>query len=568
MKLESFSVEKFRSITSGYNLPIRQSTVLIGKNNEGKSNILRALVRSLEILTDFRTLRMMDGRIVHPYIMRGKYNWESDFPVSLQASEPKGESIFRLEFTLNPSETKAFHQEVKSTLNGTLPIELCIGPSAIRFRVLKKGPGAKILSQKKDLIARFLAKRINIKYIPAIRTAEAAHEIVTEMVERELAAVQDQPDFKDALAKIAAAQDPILKRISTQIAQTLKEFLPDVSNVKISISRDATHRALRRNCDIKVNDGTLTDLTAKGEGVQSLAALSLMRHISEARATGSNLILAIEEPESHLHPDAIHRLRTVLAEIAGKHQVIMTTHCPVFVDRLNSDANIIVHRNQASPAPDIASIRSVLGVRAADNLRSAEVVLIVEGEGDRRLFRAILAAESPEFERALNSGVLAVDSLLGGANLAYKLALIRDTICTAHCFMDDDATGRSAATKAQSEKLLNDRDITFSKCPGLKESEIEDLIDRGVYESMLKTDFGITLTPRFKSARKWSDRMGEVFQSQGKTWDDAVVTRVKNRVVDLALSNPKQVFNANLRGPIDALISELKAKLGDRLKTI
>ena len=41
MRLVSFSVTNYRSITKAYKLPIRQATILIGPNNEGKSNILR-----------------------------------------------------------------------------------------------------------------------------------------------------------------------------------------------------------------------------------------------------------------------------------------------------------------------------------------------------------------------------------------------------------------------------------------------------------------------------------------------------------------------------------------------
>ena len=47
MQLVSFSVTNYRSITAAYKLSVRQSTVLIGPNNEGKSNVLRALVTAL-----------------------------------------------------------------------------------------------------------------------------------------------------------------------------------------------------------------------------------------------------------------------------------------------------------------------------------------------------------------------------------------------------------------------------------------------------------------------------------------------------------------------------------------
>src|SRR3972149_4703482 len=119
-----------------------------------------------------------------------------------------------------------------------------------------------------------------------------------------------------------------------------------------------------------------------------------MRHASESRAGGKHLILAIEEPESHLHPSAIHQLKSVLTEIARTNQVIMTTHCPLFVDRTSIKSNIVVHDNKAAPARNVKEIRDVLGVRASDNLQHAELILLVEGEEDRKAIRALLSHHS------------------------------------------------------------------------------------------------------------------------------------------------------------------------------
>ena len=43
MKIVKFSVTNFRSITNANKIPISQITILMGKNNEGKSNLLKAL---------------------------------------------------------------------------------------------------------------------------------------------------------------------------------------------------------------------------------------------------------------------------------------------------------------------------------------------------------------------------------------------------------------------------------------------------------------------------------------------------------------------------------------------
>lgn len=61
MELVSFSVTNYRSITTAYKLPVKQATILIGPNNEGKSNILRALVTALEVLQSLGGRRITGG---------------------------------------------------------------------------------------------------------------------------------------------------------------------------------------------------------------------------------------------------------------------------------------------------------------------------------------------------------------------------------------------------------------------------------------------------------------------------------------------------------------------------
>jgi len=50
MELISFSVQNYRSIAKANRIEVGRSTVLVGPNNEGKSNVLRALVTAMEVL--------------------------------------------------------------------------------------------------------------------------------------------------------------------------------------------------------------------------------------------------------------------------------------------------------------------------------------------------------------------------------------------------------------------------------------------------------------------------------------------------------------------------------------
>ena len=54
MQLTSFSVSNFRSITAAKKVNLANYSVLVGANNEGKSNILHALAIGLEAIEAYK----------------------------------------------------------------------------------------------------------------------------------------------------------------------------------------------------------------------------------------------------------------------------------------------------------------------------------------------------------------------------------------------------------------------------------------------------------------------------------------------------------------------------------
>lgn len=561
MRLVSFTVENYRSIIRAHKIRTDQSTVLIGPNNEGKSNILRALVAAMHVLTRGSILGVgrPEIRLAGPGV-RTIYDWSRDFPVHLQKKTP-GESIVILEFELTAEEIEAFRQDIKSNLNGTLPLRITFAPDKVKVEVAKQGKGAKTLSSKSGKIARFVASRLDFEHIPAVRTANEAIRIVNQLVERELAPLERNPDYIDALNRIQSLQEPLLRTLSDSIKDTLIKFLPDISDVELQISSERRYRALRQ-CEIVVNDGEPTLLQYKGDGVQSLAALGIMRHASERLGTATNLVIAIEEPESHLHPNAIHGLRDVLSELSQKHQLVISTHCPLFVYRPRINCNIIVKDKKARPATSIQEIREILGVRASDNLRHAELVLLVEGSDDEIALSSLLCSESTTLQSAFKNGIIAIETLTGATNLPYKVGLIVDALCRVHCFLDYDKTGIGSFNKARLQGLLTEADVNFSTCQGMAESELEDLYDPSVYTQAIENTYGVTLkSAKFRTNEKWSHRLHETFRQQGKHWDDRLEIELKLTVAKLVESNPQNALHPSRRSSFDSLMHTLEQKI-------
>lgn len=566
MRIVSFSVRNFRSISKTAKLRFHDGiTTLIGPNNEGKSNILLALVAALDVASRLHHYTLLrGGRLYAPHLGDRVYRWAADFPVALQATVPRGRSEFDLEFELTTSEVAAFRSEIQSSLNGTLPIRIELGQEEPKFAVRKRGPGGKALSAKASKIARFIGNRIDLLYIPAIRPASAATSVIEQMVAMQLSSLQQNAEYKAAMARVEELQQPLLRTIGKSISETLKVFLPDVRDVNVAIPSEQRYRNLARSVEVTIDDGTPTSLSRKGDGVQSLAALGMMRHAAQQQGQAKRLVLAIEEPESHLHPHAIHELKKVLDDLANQHQVIITTHCPLFVERREIAANILVADNVAEPARDVRHIRDIMGIRVSDNLVSAEVLLMVEGDQDRTAVRSLLSHHSIRLRKALSSGVLAIDVLGGGSNLSYKLTLAREAMCIAHSLIDNDLAGREAVKRAMESGILAIVDLTHTNCPGMAQSELEDFYDAQLIAQSIATEYGVIATDRLFTGtnKKWTDRMRELFQNSGKPWDDSVAMNLKWLVAREVARSPGKALHASRRAVFDALVGALERKLG------
>ncbi len=117
MKLNSFSITNFRSIIKAHDIPINDISILVGKNNEGKSNILTALSIAMKALTWWISslpYRFGNGQYKRE---RDSYKWERDFPISLQNKKTKKktdkETIFKLVFEFSDEEIVSLHKLFK-----------------------------------------------------------------------------------------------------------------------------------------------------------------------------------------------------------------------------------------------------------------------------------------------------------------------------------------------------------------------------------------------------------------------------------------------------------------------
>lgn len=555
MKLTKFTIKNFRSITDGSEIDFTEYSVLVGRNNEGKTTVLLALKMAMDAL-------ISHGRGTRSRLSRiGRYEWDRDFPISLQnKSRIKKETIFRLYFELNDAEQVEFKKVIKSITNGDLCIEISFDEkSEPNFLVPKRGSSS--LTKKSSIISKYIAERIQFTYIPAIRTEREAISAINEMIEEELATLENEIKYKDALNVIEALQQPVLDKVSKTIQTSLQKFLPNINSVSLGISDYERKYRLRKDYFIEIDDGNKTNIQFKGDGVKSLAVVGLLKDRQKIHNGAS--IIAIEEPESHLHPSAMHSLKSALEELSTQNQLIISTHNPVFVHRDNLSNNILVSNNKVKSVKKIKEIRDCLGVRTSDNLEHARKVIIVEGECDSIILKKLINEKSSKLTKLLKDGDLIFKYLGGVGKLNYELRHYEDMLCSCFIVIDNDDSSKKELSKLLESKELANDSYSYLMAKGKKETEVENLFKVEVYSNKVDTEFGIDLknTKFSKDDNKWSMALKSALAAHGKILTDDVLSVLKRFVANYVSQYGvyDNIHNCN-HEYIDNLIAQLERK--------
>lgn len=147
MKLIKFDIQNFRNITNDNEINFKNYSVLVGRNNEGKTTVLMALRLAMDTLK-LHSLQKPRRTII--FRSRNGYDWERDFPISLQKkSRGNKNTVFKLYFKLTEVEQIEFKKETGIRNNGDLCIQITFDTdNKFEFLIPKKGSSS--LSNKSN----------------------------------------------------------------------------------------------------------------------------------------------------------------------------------------------------------------------------------------------------------------------------------------------------------------------------------------------------------------------------------------------------------------------------------
>ncbi|MFZ4266789.1 ATP-dependent nuclease [Streptomyces arboris] len=305
MIFSSIRVSNFRSITESGTLPLGPITLIIGRNNTGKSSLLRAMY----LLQEGSHFRESDVRVGEEssHILLS-YQGDLPLPVLRNAQSPRGlaEKHIQVTLTNGDSERHAVQDD------GGYIIGLAPG----------KAPD--------NLIYPIFAGRVQ-------RTSEG-------QVDREsmLAVWPHDGNIVARVASLATAQFPE--------AVQFRQLCRDVLGFELSVIPGDHGQHL----GMQVDRFNSINIDSMGTGVA--AVLNLI--VSLCGAKGK--LFLIEELENDLHPYALKALLDAILKASEFNQFLISTHSNIVLTKLGSlDSTVVLHASTDEQIPPSTSYEIV-----------------------------------------------------------------------------------------------------------------------------------------------------------------------------------------------------------------
>lgn len=500
MYISQIKIRNFRSLKS-VDLSLHPGkNVIIGKNNSGKSNIIKAL--NYVLGERFPTYLTIPNEDFHVEIVDGEKKRADSFTIVIDLKHNGEQKDFNEEELLKYSRNTGYISLTDTIFSKNDDLnEKYLYSDEKYSKIYKHWDDSSKISldiQKAETISIFLkavreedgdvkkyfgiilgfngiynfifAPNKNLReslitsaIIPAIRSPNSELRVNNYSWYGKMLKNHWKSYSSEKINEISELNDKINSLANEVFGSSLSEVTNQVSN---SINASSVHiqllpkeiQEMYKAALIYVNDaGFETTLENKGTGTQSCVIISLFAHYCKMTHKSGSL-LAIEEPECYLHPHARRSLSSTIDSFIMNNpddkpdnQVILTTHSAEFIRGTQFENIVLIRKNShgVSECKALVENRGINSYREKVekiiNSKNAEMffadgVILVEG-GEEHLIPLIadLEREAGQADNPLDRYNISVVNVGGKGNFQIYMSLLEGLGIPYYVIADFDA---------------------------------------------------------------------------------------------------------------------------------
>jgi predicted ATP-dependent endonuclease of OLD family len=364
--------------------------VIIGKNNAGKSNLLRSLKWACDVA------RLPDRK---KQCYTCDTNWIHNSGALRRDKTPHLRCTFQISTHDWPKEklpkwmARLQALESEERLNALFTLSLDGDESPYRITEDFKWNDIERTSQLLASNGTDLSQASHL-LVPLARELISSKIVMLDGWRQLTDAVKEKQNYVACIHQLR--KSPNATQRDSELYQNIRAFFQELTGTQ---DIELYPRQGKTDFNITIGGKTLP-LSQYGDGIQHLLMVAIKA------AMNPRGVFLVEEPETHLHPHLQRQLLWFLADRL-KSQVFVTTHSPVFLDSKKANRILRVTNDLSSEvkvveAPmDYFEVLDDIGARASDILQ-ANVVVWVEGPSDRILIRRAVSIVDGDLQEGVH----------------------------------------------------------------------------------------------------------------------------------------------------------------------
>jgi len=179
-----------------------------------------------------------------------------------------------------------------------------------------------------------------------------------------------------------------LERISKEATKEFRKIWPDLNNIEFIIRKDG------EEFDIRIREKEFYSNEDRSDGFKRFIAILLMLSIESRTQEADNRLILFDEPDAFLYPTSARFLKEELLKISENSIVIYSTHSPFMIDNECIERHLVIERKDdiseivpqgKSQFQEDELLKRAIGSHIFESIQSKNIIF--EGYTDYKVFK-------------------------------------------------------------------------------------------------------------------------------------------------------------------------------------